>query len=210
MKTGRAWCCRFATTVSVQLFYRLAPFVMRRAVPLGLAIVTLLIAPGMPLFGMKWRVPDDRVLPTPSTARQVFDQLRSDFSADVATNVTVVIPDVGGVAPKALDAYAAQLPERSSRLAKPSRSRVSSSATTARSGAGAVPDSAVLFPSSTPRPPGFACLRKHIALRATGGRALAQNGAAIAAAAHAGSPPAATTTDMRIGIVTAWSCNGRS
>ena len=35
-------------------------------------------------------------------------------------------------------------PERSSRLAKPSRSRVSSSATTARSGAGAVPDSAVL------------------------------------------------------------------
>ena len=35
-------------------------------------------------------------------------------------------------------------PERSSRLARPSRSRASSSATTARSGAGAVPDSAVL------------------------------------------------------------------
>ena len=120
--------------VEQTFFYRLARFVMRRAVPLGLA-VALLIAPGMPLFGMKWGVPDDRVLPTPSTARQVGDQMRSDFSADVATYVTVVIPDVAGVAPKALDAYAAQLPERSSRLAKPSRSRVSSSATTARSGA---------------------------------------------------------------------------
>ena len=90
-------------------FYRLAQFVMRRAVPLLLAIVALLIALGMPLFGMKWGIPDDRVLPTSSTARQVGDQLRTDFSADVATNVTVVIPDISGITPAELDAYAYQL-----------------------------------------------------------------------------------------------------
>jgi putative drug exporter of the RND superfamily len=95
--------------VEQTFFYRLAQFVMRRAVPIGLALTALLIALGMPLFGMKWGIPDDRVLPASSTARQVGDQLRTGFSADVATNLTVVIPDVGGVTPNALDAYASQL-----------------------------------------------------------------------------------------------------
>jgi putative drug exporter of the RND superfamily len=95
--------------VEQTFFYRLARFVMRRAVPLGLAIVAALIALGMPLFGMKWGIPDDRVLPESSTARQVGDQLRTEFNADVASNVTVVIPDVGGVTREALGAYASQL-----------------------------------------------------------------------------------------------------
>ena len=95
--------------VEQTFFYRLAQFVMRRAVPLGLAIVAVLIALGMPLFGMKWGIPDDRVLPESSTARQVGDELRTNFNADVASSVTVVIPDAGGVTRKALDAYASQL-----------------------------------------------------------------------------------------------------
>jgi RND superfamily putative drug exporter len=49
------------------------------------------------------------VLPASSTARQVGDQLRTDFKADVATSLTVVIPNVRGVTPKALDSYASQL-----------------------------------------------------------------------------------------------------
>ncbi|HME78721.1 MAG TPA: MMPL family transporter [Mycobacterium sp.] len=95
--------------VEQTFFYRLARFVIRRAVPLGLAIVALLIALGMPVFGLKWGIPDDRVLPTSSTARQVGDQLRADFSADVTTNVTVVIPDIRDVTPEALNHYAALL-----------------------------------------------------------------------------------------------------
>jgi RND superfamily putative drug exporter len=90
-------------------FYRLARFVMRRAVPIGLALAALLVVLGMPLFGMKWGIPDDRVLPASSTARQVGDQLRTEFSADVVTSLTVVLPDVRGVTPKALDSYASQL-----------------------------------------------------------------------------------------------------
>jgi putative drug exporter of the RND superfamily len=95
--------------VEQTFFYRLAHFVMRRAVPLGLALAALLVALGMPLFGMKWGIPDDRVLPTSSTARQVGDQLRTQFSANVATSLTVVVPDTLDVTPNALDSYASQL-----------------------------------------------------------------------------------------------------
>ena len=59
-------------------------------------------------------------------------------------------------------------PERSSRLAKPSRSRVSSSATTARSGAGAVPASAVLVSIVNAWSFRVACLRNHLAPRSAG------------------------------------------
>ena len=95
--------------VEQTVFYRLAQFVMRRAVPLGLAIIAVLIALGAPVFGMKWGIPDDRVLPTSSSARQVGDQLRTDFRDDVATSVSVVIPDIRDATPEALNAYVAKL-----------------------------------------------------------------------------------------------------
>ena len=90
-------------------WFRLAKFAMRCAIPIGLAIVALLVALGLPFFGVKWGVPDDRVLPTSSSARQVGDQLRTDFANDLATNVTVVIPDTVGVTPAELAQYASQL-----------------------------------------------------------------------------------------------------
>jgi RND superfamily putative drug exporter len=95
--------------VEQTFWYRLAKFVIRRAIPIGLAIVALLVALGIPFFGVKWGVPDDRVLPTSSSARQVGDQLRTDFTHDLATNVTVVVPDRAGVTAAELGRYAAQL-----------------------------------------------------------------------------------------------------
>ena len=38
-------------------------FVMRRPIPVGLAIVALLLVLGAPFLGVKWGFPDDRVLP---------------------------------------------------------------------------------------------------------------------------------------------------
>ncbi len=95
--------------VEQTFFYRLAHFVMRRAVPVGLALAALLVAVGMPLFGIRLGIPDDRVLPTSSAARQVGDQLRADFNADVASSLTVVLPDLRDVTPDTLDSYASQL-----------------------------------------------------------------------------------------------------
>jgi putative drug exporter of the RND superfamily len=90
-------------------WYRLATFVMRRAVPIGLAIVALLLALGAPFLGVRWGFPDDRVLPQSSSARQVGNQLRTDFAADLATNVVVVIPDTTLVFSDQLGDYAARL-----------------------------------------------------------------------------------------------------
>ena len=122
--------------VAQTLWYRLAVFAMRRAVPIGVAIVALLVALGVPFASVKWGVPDDRVLPKSSLPHVVGDQLRTQFTSDPATNLTVVIPDVDGVSSAQLDGYAAAL----SRV--PDVSSVSAPAGTFVSGALAGPPSA--------------------------------------------------------------------
>ena len=102
---------RPTTPVPIQqtFWYRLAQFAMRRAVPIGLAVVALMLMLGIPFFAVKFGFPDDRVLPTSASARQVGNQLRTDFDDDLARNVTVVIPDTNGVTPAAMNGYASQL-----------------------------------------------------------------------------------------------------
>ena len=90
-------------------WYRSTKFVMRRAVPIGLAIIALLLVLGAPFLGIRWGFPDDRVLPASASARQIGDELRSNFAVDSAKNVTVVLPDTTGVTPAELGRYAAQL-----------------------------------------------------------------------------------------------------
>ncbi len=90
-------------------WYRSTKFVTRRAMPIGLAVVVLLLVLGLPFLGVKWGMPDDRVLPKSASAHAVGDQLRRDFTDDSATAVPVVIPDVRGVSPADLDRYAADL-----------------------------------------------------------------------------------------------------
>jgi RND superfamily putative drug exporter len=90
-------------------WYRSTKFVMRRAVPVGLVVVTLLLLLGVPFLGVKWGMPDDRVLPRSASAHAVGDQLRRDFTDDSATAVPVVVPDVRGVRPGDISRYAADL-----------------------------------------------------------------------------------------------------
>ncbi|OSC40049.1 MMPL family transporter [Mycobacterium decipiens] len=93
-----------------QLFwYRSSKFVMRRWLPVGSAVVALLVLLGLPFFSVKWGFPDDRVLPQSASARQVGDVLRNDFAHDPATQIPIVVPDARGLRPADLDAYAADL-----------------------------------------------------------------------------------------------------
>jgi RND superfamily putative drug exporter len=117
-------------------WYRSTKFVMRRSIPIGLAIVALLLVLGAPFLNAKWGFPDDRVLPGSLSARQVGDQMRNDFAVDSARNVTVVIPDATGVTPQDLGRYASEL----SRVSDVSS--VSSPAGTFVDGASAGPPSA--------------------------------------------------------------------
>ena len=95
--------------VEQTFFYRLAQFAMRRAIPILLGVIALLSTLGIPFLGAKWGLPDDRVLPMSSSSRQVGDELRTGFADNLATNVTVVIPDAAGITPADLGSYAAQL-----------------------------------------------------------------------------------------------------
>ncbi|KUH86347.1 MULTISPECIES: MMPL family transporter [unclassified Mycobacterium] len=95
--------------VEQTFWYQCTKYVMRRALPIGFAIVVLLLVLGAPFLGAKWGFPDDRVLPESASARQVGDDLRTNFAVDSARNVTVVIPDTRGIAPTLVDRYAADL-----------------------------------------------------------------------------------------------------
>lgn len=95
--------------VERMFWYRLSKFVMRRWLPIGTAVVALLILLGLPFASVKWGFPDDRVLARSASAHQVGDRLRTDFAHDSATAVPVVIPDARGLSMVDLDTYAAAL-----------------------------------------------------------------------------------------------------
>ena len=95
--------------IEQQFWYRSTKFVMRHAVPIGLAVVVLLGVLGSPFFGVRPGFPDDRVLPKSASAHQVGDLLRSDFAIDSDSEVPIVIADSIGLDPGEVNRYAADL-----------------------------------------------------------------------------------------------------
>ncbi len=95
--------------VTAQFWYRSTKFVMRRAIPIGLAVVALLAVLGLPFFDVKPGFPDDRVLPKSASAHQVGDLLRTDFAIDSDSAVPIVIVDSDGLAPAEISRYASEL-----------------------------------------------------------------------------------------------------
>ena len=95
--------------IEQQFWYRSTKFVMRRAVPIGVAVVVLLCVLGAPFLGVRPGFPDDRVLPKSASAHQVGDLLRSDFAIDSDSEVPIVIIDSVGLGRAAVDRYAADL-----------------------------------------------------------------------------------------------------
>ena len=92
-----------------KFWYRLTKFVMRRAVPIGLAVVALLVFLGAPFLGVRPGFPDDRVLPKSASAHQVGDLLRTGFGSDADNTVSVLIPDSTALESAQLSRYAADL-----------------------------------------------------------------------------------------------------
>ena len=93
-----------------QLFwYRSTKFVMRRSIPIGFAVVALLLLLGVPFLGAKWGFPDDRVLPPSASARRArrpaSQRLRRRFLHERHGGA----PSTDGVTPGALDDYAGEL-----------------------------------------------------------------------------------------------------
>ncbi|HEX9235873.1 MAG TPA: MMPL family transporter, partial [Actinomycetota bacterium] len=80
-------------------WHRLATFVMHRPVRVAVGVVAVLVVLGLPFLSVRFGLPDDRVLPTSATSRQVQDQIRTDFSSEEAAALSVVAPDAGPPGP---------------------------------------------------------------------------------------------------------------
>lgn len=90
-------------------WYRTVTWVMRRALPVSIAIIAVLLAVGAPFLGVKFGYPDDRVLPAGSTSRAVGDELRAEFPAvNSGTGTTIVLPGAPSE-PQAISGYATAL-----------------------------------------------------------------------------------------------------
>ncbi|WP_349270181.1 membrane protein [Mycolicibacterium parafortuitum] len=95
--------------VQHRFWFRSTEFVLRHALPIGLAGTVLLVAVGLPFLNVKWGYPDDRVLPATASAHQVGDRLRADFVDRSGTETTVVVPDADGLTEADWADYAAAL-----------------------------------------------------------------------------------------------------
>jgi RND superfamily putative drug exporter len=85
----------------------LAAFVHRRPMVAAAPVLALLLLAASPLLGISFGTPDDRVLPTSATSRQVGDALRHDFAGNETTAIEAVTTAPVGTA--ALSAYADQV-----------------------------------------------------------------------------------------------------
>ncbi|GIG90914.1 MMPL family transporter [Plantactinospora endophytica] len=80
--------------------------VMRRPLLLGGAALAILLLLGSPFLGVRFGLPDDRVLPQSAPVRQLYDQVRANFAAEEADAVQVVAPTG---TPSTVGSYAAAL-----------------------------------------------------------------------------------------------------
>ncbi|EHB58238.1 MmpL domain-containing protein [Mycolicibacterium rhodesiae JS60] len=95
--------------IEQQFWYRSTKFVMKRAIPIGLAGVVVLVILGAPFLGVRPGFPDDRVLPSSASAHQVGDRLRGDFTNNSETAIPVLVPDATGLSDAQIARYAADL-----------------------------------------------------------------------------------------------------
>ncbi|WP_245568516.1 MMPL family transporter [Nocardia concava] len=91
------------------VWYRMVTLVTRRAVPISLAVVTILLLLGSPFLGIRFGTPDDRAIRAGVTSsREVGDILRTEFTQNPASAITVVLPGFHG-STEELGAYATAL-----------------------------------------------------------------------------------------------------
>ncbi len=89
-----------------RFWYRTTVFMTRRAGIVAVAGSTVLLALGLPFLGVRWGLPDERVLPGSASAYRVGDMLRTDFADNAEDAIKVVLPDARGLSSQDIDLYA--------------------------------------------------------------------------------------------------------
>jgi putative drug exporter of the RND superfamily len=92
-------------------WHRVATGVMRRPLPVAVVVVALLLLLGSPFLGVRFGLPDDRVLPAGAEGRQVADALRAGFAADESSALSLVATGTSDPTTRLpeIDRYAAAL-----------------------------------------------------------------------------------------------------
>ncbi len=74
-------------------WHRLASWVMRRPISVGTTAVVFLVLLGLPFLGVKFGLPDDRVLPSDNVAHLTADVLRDEFTSHEADAFGIAVPN---------------------------------------------------------------------------------------------------------------------
>ncbi|WP_278264330.1 MMPL family transporter [Nocardia sp. AG03] len=89
-------------------WHKLATAVMRKPLPIGLAVAAFLLLLGAPFLGVKLGFPDERTLPESMNSRQVTEIIHRDFSESDQNTLVAVLPD-SAYSAAGLDAIAREL-----------------------------------------------------------------------------------------------------
>ncbi|MFJ7159382.1 MMPL family transporter [Streptomyces sp. NPDC101118] len=87
-------------------WFRTATRVMRRPLAYGGAALSVLVLLGTPFLGVRFGLPDDRVLPASAPARQLYDQVRAGFTVEESDAVQLI---AAASDPAAVAGYAQRL-----------------------------------------------------------------------------------------------------
>ncbi|PRX45120.1 RND superfamily putative drug exporter [Prauserella shujinwangii] len=88
-------------------WFRLARLVMRRPALLGGSLLVVVLVLAAPALGLRFGMPDARILPEGSPSRATADVIRAEFAQEQSDAVYLVAPRSGGT--DAVAAYAAEL-----------------------------------------------------------------------------------------------------
>ena len=110
VNAGRVPGIKAVRSAEAPFWGRLASTVMRRPVIAAVPVIAVLLFLAVPLLGVTFSTPDDRVLPTGAPSHQVGDALRTEFAtAPTVIDVLVTSP----IAPPMLADYSRSLSELS-------------------------------------------------------------------------------------------------
>jgi RND superfamily putative drug exporter len=76
-------------------WHRMASFVMRRPVPIATSVIVVLLILGAPFLNVRWGQADDRTLPEGTSSRVVSETIRTDFTSNGSSALSVVATNTG-------------------------------------------------------------------------------------------------------------------
>jgi putative drug exporter of the RND superfamily len=89
-------------------WFRLAHAVMRRPVVTGGLMLAVIVVVASPVLGLRFGMPDARILPADTQSRAVADEIRANFGQEESDAIYLVAPDAGNAD---VATYATQLSE---------------------------------------------------------------------------------------------------